>query len=91
MGINTFDTADVYGNGESEIILGKAIKTLNLPRDEIVVLTKAWAPVSRDPDTVLWGQSSDVLDSKRYTNQYGLSRKVSASTVPTNVHIRIQL
>ncbi|THH15963.1 hypothetical protein EW146_g4595 [Bondarzewia mesenterica] len=39
-GIQTFDTADVYSNGESEVILGKAIKKLNLPRDEIVVMTK---------------------------------------------------
>jgi len=31
----------VYSNGLSEIILGKAIKELKLPRDEIVVLTKA--------------------------------------------------
>jgi len=29
----------VYSNGHSEIILGKAIKQLNLPRDEIVVMT----------------------------------------------------
>jgi hypothetical protein len=30
----------VYSNGASEIILGKAIKQLNLPREEIVVMTK---------------------------------------------------
>ncbi|KAG8909134.1 hypothetical protein FRC00_010679, partial [Tulasnella sp. 408] len=41
LGINTFDTADIYSNGESERILGKAIKKYNLPRDEIVVMTKA--------------------------------------------------
>ena len=29
-----------YSNGLSEIILGKAIKQLNLPREEIVVMTK---------------------------------------------------
>ncbi|KAF9442530.1 Aldo/keto reductase, partial [Macrolepiota fuliginosa MF-IS2] len=39
-GIQTFDTANVYSNGASEIVLGKAIKKLNLPRDEIVVMTK---------------------------------------------------
>ena len=39
-GINTFDTANVYGNGLSEVILGKAIKKWSLPRDEIVVMTK---------------------------------------------------
>jgi len=30
----------MYSNGESERILGKAIKQLGLPRDEIVVMTK---------------------------------------------------
>lgn len=30
----------VYSNGLSEIILGKAIKELKLPRDEIVIMTK---------------------------------------------------
>ncbi|KAG6870477.1 hypothetical protein C0993_004562, partial [Termitomyces sp. T159_Od127] len=42
-GINTFDTANkfqVYSNGLSEEILGKAIKELKLPREEIVVMTK---------------------------------------------------
>ena len=39
-GITTFDTANVYSNGQSEVMLGKAIKQLNLPRDEVVVMTK---------------------------------------------------
>ena len=39
-GIQTFDTAPVYSNGLSEVILGRAIKRLGLPRDEIVVMTK---------------------------------------------------
>lgn len=78
LGINAFDTADVYANGRSEIILGKAIKKYNLPRDEIVVMTKCFQPVPHDPNFEGWliagpGQ----LDKMRYTNQYGTSRKVS--------------
>lgn len=38
LGINHFDTADVYGDGHSEIVVGRALK--DLPRDEIVVATK---------------------------------------------------
>jgi aryl-alcohol dehydrogenase-like predicted oxidoreductase len=38
--VNTFDTANIYSNGLSEVCLGKAIKELNLPREEIVVMTK---------------------------------------------------
>ena len=39
-GINTFDTADVYSNGESERILGKALKEYNIPREKVVIMTK---------------------------------------------------
>lgn len=35
----------VYSNGLSEIITGKAIKKLKLPRDEIVVMTKVLTPL----------------------------------------------
>jgi Aldo/keto reductase family len=41
-GVNTFDTANMYSNGLSEIYLGRAIKTLDLPREEIVVMTKVY-------------------------------------------------
>lgn len=30
----------VYSNGLSEVILGKAIKQFNLPREELVIMTK---------------------------------------------------
>ncbi|KAF8067049.1 NADP-dependent oxidoreductase domain-containing protein [Lyophyllum atratum] len=52
-GINTFDTANLYSDGLSEVILGKAIKKYNLPREEIVVMTKAFFPVGRNPDTII--------------------------------------
>ncbi|KAG8927826.1 hypothetical protein FRC01_006881 [Tulasnella sp. 417] len=75
MGINAFDTANVYSNGLSEVILGKAIKKYNLPRDEIVVMTKLWGTVGRNAsDGLFWSPTSE-LESKRYENQQGLSRK----------------
>jgi aryl-alcohol dehydrogenase-like predicted oxidoreductase len=40
-GVNFIDTANVYSLGESETLTGNAIKSLGLPRDEIVVATKA--------------------------------------------------
>ena len=41
-GVNFIDTANVYGLGASETITGQAIKTLGLPRDELVIATKAY-------------------------------------------------
>jgi len=40
-GINFIDTANVYSLGQSEMRVGQAIKALGLPRDELVVATKA--------------------------------------------------
>ncbi|KAG9084730.1 hypothetical protein FRC06_003923 [Ceratobasidium sp. 370] len=71
-GIQTFDTANMYSNGESERILGKAIKQLKLPRDEIVVMTKVYGVVSRTPGENLFGHDPDRAG---YVNQHGLSRK----------------
>ncbi|KAI9451389.1 Aldo/keto reductase [Russula earlei] len=72
-GIQTFDTADVYSNGASEVILGKAIKQLNLPREEIVVMTKLYFVVARTPGEVYWDMKT--VDGIGYVNQYGLNRK----------------
>lgn len=49
-GINFFDTANAYSNGESERIVGRALKEL-APRDEIVVATKAYFPWKNRPNT----------------------------------------
>jgi aryl-alcohol dehydrogenase-like predicted oxidoreductase len=47
-GVNFFDTANVYSLGQSEALLGEAFKALGLPRDEIVVATKAFGVMSED-------------------------------------------
>jgi aryl-alcohol dehydrogenase-like predicted oxidoreductase len=44
-GINTFDTANAYSNGLSEVILGKALKQHSVPREEVVILTKVTFPL----------------------------------------------
>ncbi|TFK23350.1 oxidoreductase [Coprinopsis marcescibilis] len=73
-GINAFDTADVYANGESEVVLGKAIKQLDLPRDQIVVLSKLYFTVGTEIDENAF-YAPDTADAKGYVNQHGLSRK----------------
>jgi aryl-alcohol dehydrogenase (NADP+) len=46
-GINFIDTADVYSIGESEQIVGKALKDR---RDKVILATKFFAPMSKDPN-----------------------------------------
>ena len=41
-GINFLDTADVYAEGMSEEITGKALRNLKIPRENVVVATKAY-------------------------------------------------
>ena len=41
-GINFFDSADVYSNGVSEEILGRAIKALVADREDVVIATKCY-------------------------------------------------
>ena len=41
-GVNFFDTADVYSNGVSEEILGRAIKSLVPDREDVVIATKCF-------------------------------------------------
>ncbi|MGD0054585.1 MAG: aldo/keto reductase [Acidimicrobiales bacterium] len=47
-GINFIDTADVYSQGESEVIVGKALTSLD--RSRVVVATKVHASMGDDPN-----------------------------------------
>jgi aryl-alcohol dehydrogenase-like predicted oxidoreductase len=49
LGVNFFDTANVYSNGESEAVLGRAIRDLTR-RDEVVLATKVWGPMRPGPN-----------------------------------------
>jgi aryl-alcohol dehydrogenase-like predicted oxidoreductase len=46
-GINFIDTADAYSRGESETIVGKAIKGR---RDSLIIATKFFSPMGEDPN-----------------------------------------
>jgi aryl-alcohol dehydrogenase-like predicted oxidoreductase len=48
-GINFFDTADVYSQGESETVTGKALKAY-AKRHEVVIATKVNGPMGADPN-----------------------------------------
>jgi len=64
-GINFFDCAEGYAKGESEKVMGRAIKHFNWNRNDIVVSTK-----------IYWGTHNSSLPSPRNKiNNLGLSRK----------------
>lgn len=74
LGLRTYDTADVYSNGYSEIILGKFLKKYNIKRDKVVILTKVFNPVDEDLDLRHGARGPDVKDVD-LINSKGLSRK----------------
>jgi len=50
-GVNFFDTANLYSNGESEEIVGRAIRDFG-NRDAVVIATKLSAPTRNGPNTI---------------------------------------
>ena len=48
LGVNFYDTAEAYGDGYSETVMGKALKPL--PRDQVVVATKVFHRVDLPAD-----------------------------------------
>jgi 1-deoxyxylulose-5-phosphate synthase len=49
-GINFFDTADLYSQGKSEEVTGRALKRLGVPREHIVIATKVFYPTGSTPN-----------------------------------------
>src|ERR1700733_4834921 len=50
LGINFFDTADIYSLGVSEEILGRAVKDMGPSRDKVVIATKVFQAMGTDPN-----------------------------------------
>jgi aryl-alcohol dehydrogenase-like predicted oxidoreductase len=65
-GINFIDTANVYSIGQSESLVGQALKELRLPRDQVVIATKATG-------------SMDELANGRGQSRYHLMNALDAS------------
>ena len=81
-GINFFDNAEVYANGQSEIVMGQAIKALNWPRLSYIISTKffwglnkpgptmapcsAWAWISST-----WSTACDLIQSRQLRKRSG--------------------
>ncbi|OQP84926.1 aldo/keto reductase [Rhizobium rhizosphaerae] len=49
-GVNFIDTADVYSFGASERLLGQALKTLGVPRKDVVIATKTFGQMGDKPN-----------------------------------------
>ncbi len=70
LGLNVFDTADMYSAGMSEEITGRLLQEF-ARRDDLVIATKVYFPV----DLGFKGGNSAAAAPARKPNQSGLSRK----------------
>lgn len=75
----------MYSNGDSERVIAKAIKEYNLPRQKLVLMTKAWSCVGEEQFHA-YPILDDLRQSKDYVNQFGQSPAPvgSKSTSVTN-------
>ena len=74
-------TANVYSNGVSEEIIGKAIKKYSLPREKLTILTKCYGTVGEDPGLRSILYNDELPQLKDYTNHIGLSRQAIFNAV----------
>ncbi|KZW00869.1 Aldo/keto reductase [Exidia glandulosa HHB12029] len=80
-GINTWDTADMYSNGISEVLVRKAIEKYNIPRKRLVLMTKIYCAVhEHDISDRNWNDQGPD-----FVNQRGLSRKYIMEAVDASV------
>ncbi|KAF8647253.1 hypothetical protein AX16_006821 [Volvariella volvacea WC 439] len=84
-GINTIDTANVYSNGFSEAIIGKFLAKYEIPRHEVVILTKCFGVVGKTPDLPTWGNNATLFKQRDYVNQGGLSRAAIFNAVEASL------
>lgn len=72
-GVNTWDTADMYSNGLSEEIIGKAIKKFDIPREKLVLMTKCYIYVAEQVNTYGAVLGETMAKTKDYVNRGGKS------------------
>lgn len=88
-GLNTWDTADIYSNGDSERIIGKALKQYKIPRNRVVLLSKVFFGVSEPSelgeDGGEWDIQTAYTNNGPMVNRSGLSRKHIMDAVDASV------
>lgn len=83
VGLNTWDTADLYSNGLSEQIIGKALKQYEIPRNKVVILSKCYFGVAEDGTQPPIAKAAS--NDGDFVNRQGLSRKHILDAVDKSV------
>ncbi|ODV79662.1 Aldo/keto reductase [Suhomyces tanzawaensis NRRL Y-17324] len=85
VGLRTFDTADLYSNGTSEMLLRKFLAKFNIPRSKVVILSKVYFPINPDANGARINEGDDDFVEFEWANSRGLSRKYLFDAVAASV------
>ncbi|KAJ7580833.1 NADP-dependent oxidoreductase domain-containing protein [Mycena floridula] len=83
-GINTIDTANVYSNGLSEKIIASFITKYDIPRENLVIMTKVNGLVTKEIGTKSF-MVPGIHSQRDYINHSGLSRAAIFNAVEASL------
>ncbi|KAJ7255771.1 NADP-dependent oxidoreductase domain-containing protein [Mycena rebaudengoi] len=84
-GLTTWDTANIYCNGESERVIGSFLKKYNIPRHKIIIATKIKHLVVEDDIAAYGFRQPELRNQRNYVNQDGLSRAAILNAVDASL------
>ncbi|KAJ7074723.1 Aldo/keto reductase [Mycena amicta] len=84
-GLTSFDSANMYSNGESERIIGKFLKKYNIPRSKILIFSKIHHLVVEHDPLLIGFRHPELRDTRDYVNQDGLSRAAIFNAVEASL------
>ncbi|OXV11288.1 hypothetical protein Egran_00951 [Elaphomyces granulatus] len=76
---------DIYSNGKSEEIVGKALKQFNIPRSRVVILTKCFFGVDEEETRLVTHDGPITINDGPWVNCVGLSCKHIFDAVDASV------
>lgn len=90
-GVNWFDTAEIYGRGDSERSVSEALQALGAPPSAVVVATKWW-PLFRGAESIV----NSLAEREEYLRPYRVSlyqihHPYAFSTLRTQMQMLCQL
>lgn len=70
-GLNTWDTADMYSNGISERVIGKAMVNFGITRHKLIIMTKSFVHVGEQTSFITPPFGQQLNQHKDYVNHGG--------------------
>jgi aryl-alcohol dehydrogenase-like predicted oxidoreductase len=70
-GVTTWDSANGYSNGCSEIVIAKALKKHKIPRHKVQILTKCYFGAAEDVAVNTFGEQANLRKARDYINLTG--------------------